>query len=561
MTTSGQPAHPRRWAILGVLIFALFGITLDNTVLTVALPTLAHDLSASTSQLQWMVDAYILVFAGLLLVAGALSDRFGRRLVLVIGLGLFGLGSALAPFGSGAGQLIFLRGFMGLGAALAMPSTLSIVAGVFASDERPKAIAVWSGVSALGFVVGPIAGGILLERFAWPAVFIVNIPFALVGIAATLLVVPESRAPGRVPLDPIGALISVVGLTALVYGIIEGPSQGWASPRIAGSLVGAAVLAIVFVAWERRLEHPMLDVNLFRNRRFSAASISVTLSFFALTGVLFFITLYLQEVRGLSALDTGIRFIAIALGIVIASPVSVRLTTGYGARVVTALGLALVATAMGLVATIGVATGDLQIVAVIFVGSVGMGLSMTPATDAIMGALPVEKFGVGSAVNDTTRQVGSALGVAILGSVFSSAFAEHMTAMASLLPAEAAHVVRDSFAGAAAVAAQISGSQGGAILATARNAFVDSMAATSLIGVGFAVAGVIVALRFLPDRAGPQRAPDGIIGTAPGQLATPGGVAGKATPIINRTYPLSETHQAIDHVGAAHTRGKVATTV
>ena len=508
MVTSGQTGHPRRWAILGVLILALFGITLDNTVLTVALPTLARDLSASTSQLQWMVDAYILVFAGLLLVAGALSDRFGRRLVLVAGLGLFGLGSALAPFVNGAEQLIFLRGFMGLGAALAMPSTLSIVADVFAADERPKAIAVWSGVSALGFVVGPIAGGILLERFAWPAVFIVNIPFALIGIAATLLVVPESKAPGRVPLDPIGALISVVGLVALVYGIIEGPSQGWSSPQIVGSLTMAAVLAIVFVVWERHLERPMLDVNLFRDRRFSAASISVTLSFFALTGVLFFITLYLQEVRGLSALDTGIRFIAIALGIVIASPVSVRLTTRHGARLVTALGLALVAAAMGLVATIGVATGDMQIVAIIFVGALGMGLSMTPATDAILGALPAEKFGVGSAVNDTTRQVGSALGIAILGSVFASSFAEHMTTLASELPADTANVVRDSFAGAAAVAAQVGGPQGQAILSTAKSAFVDAMSVTSLIGVGFAVAGVVVALRFLPDRAGPRRTPD-----------------------------------------------------
>lgn len=516
MVTSGQTGHPRRWAILGVLILALFGITLDNTVLTVALPTLARDLSASTSQLQWMVDAYILVFAGLLLVAGALSDRFGRRLVLVAGLGLFGLGAALAPFVNGAEQLIFLRGFMGLGAALAMPSTLSIVADVFAADERPKAIAVWSGVSALGFVVGPIVGGLLLERFAWPAVFIVNIPFALIGIAATLLVVPESKAPGRVPLDPIGALISVVGLVALVYGIIEGPSQGWSSPQIVGSLTMAAVLAIVFVVWERHLEHPMLDVNLFRDRRFSAASISVTLSFFALTGVLFFITLYLQEVRGLSALDTGIRFIAIALGIVIASPVSVRLTTRHGARLVTALGLALVAAAMGLVATIGVATGDMQIVAIIFVGALGMGLSMTPATDAILGALPAEKFGVGSAVNDTTRQVGSALGIAILGSVFASSFAEHMTTLGSELPADTANVVRDSFAGAAAVAAQVGGPQGQAILSTAKSAFVDAMSVTSLIGVGFAVAGVVVALRFLPDRAGPQRAPDGAVGGTPG---------------------------------------------
>jgi EmrB/QacA subfamily drug resistance transporter len=494
--------HPRRWAILGVLILALFAISLDNTILTIALPTLARDLHASTSQLQWMVDAYILIFAGLLLVAGALSDRYGRRRVLLIGLGLFGLGSAIAPFVGSADQLIVLRGFMGLGAALAMPSTLSIIADVFSAEERPKAIAAWGAVSALGIVVGPILGGFLLEHFAWGSVFLVNIPFVVVGIAATIAVVPESQAPGRIPLDPFGAIVSVGFLVSLVYGIIEAPANGWTDPLIAGSLGIAAVLAVVFVAWERRLEHPMLDINLFRDRRFSAASLSVTLAFFSLNGGLFFLTLYMQGVMGLGALETGIRFIPIAVGIMVASPLSAPLTVRYGARIVTAAGLGVVAVGLGILSTVGTTSSDLQIATVLVVVAVGLGLAMTPATDSIMGALPREKFGVGSAVNDTTREIGGALGVAILGSLFASSYAAHMADAARQLPAGAADVVRDSFAGAAAVAAQIGGAPGAAILETAKSAFVGAMGWTSLIGVGFAVAGAIVALAFLPARAG-----------------------------------------------------------
>ena len=253
----------RRWWILGVLTLALFGVSLDNTILNVALPTLARDLGATASQLQWMVDSYILVFAGMLLVAGALSDRYGRRLALVVGLALFGLGSALAPFVQTAEQLIVLRAFMGLGAAFTMPSTLSIIGDVFEADERPKAIAVWSSVSGLGIVVGPVLGGWLLEHFAWGSVFLINVPFVIVGIVAALAIIPESRAPGRTPLDPIGALLSIVGLATLVYGIIEIPAQGWDDPLVLGSLAAAAIFLTSFFVWERRIAHPMLDVRLF----------------------------------------------------------------------------------------------------------------------------------------------------------------------------------------------------------------------------------------------------------------------------------------------------------
>jgi EmrB/QacA subfamily drug resistance transporter len=493
--------HPRRWSILAVLVLALFALGLDNTILTIALPTLARELSASTSDLQWMVDAYILVFAGFLLVAGALSDRYGRRRVLVIGLGIFGLGALIAPFVGTATQLIALRGMMGFGAALAMPSTLSIIADVFPADERPKAIAAWGGTSALGIVLGPILGGLLLQHFAWGSVFLVNLPFVIVGIVATLLVVPESRAPVVSPLDPVGAVLSIVGLVSLIFGIIEGPGRGWDDPLILASLLAAAILGVLFVTWERRSAHPMLDVRLFRDRRFSAASLSVTLSFFALNGSLFFMTLYLQAVRGLSALDTGLRFIPIAVGIAISSPLSARATTAFGARIVTAAGLLLVGAGLGLFARMGVGSGDLEVAACLILIAAGLGFAMTPATDAIMGALPADKLGVGSAVNDTTRQVGGALGVAILGSLFSASYAAHMQAAAAGLPAAAAGVVRDSLPGAAAVAAQIGGSAGQALLGAARTAFITAMDGTSVVAVGVALTGAALAALFLPSRA------------------------------------------------------------
>ena len=497
----------RRWWILGVLILSLFTATLDNTILNVALPTLARELSATTSQLQWMVDSYILVFAGLLLVAGALSDRFGRRLALLAGLAIFGIGSIASAFVVTADQLILARAFMGVGAALTMPSTLSIIANVFDDDERPKAIAAWSAVSGLGIVVGPILGGWLLEHFAWSAIFLVNVPVVIAGIVAILLVVPESKAVRAPALDPVGAALSVAGLVALVYGIIEVPAQGWDDPVIVGSLAAAAVLLGAFVAWERRVAEPMLDIRLFRNPRFSAASLSVTLVMFSLMGVLFFLTQYLQGVLGLTALETGVRFVPLAIGVIVSAPISAALTGRFGAKVATAFGLFVTAGSLALLATVTVGSGDLLIGSVLAIAGFGLGVAMTPATDAIMGALPKEQAGVGSAVNDTTREIGGAIGVAVLGSVFSAVYSSRMTEVANVLPAEIGSVVRDSIGGALAVAGQVGGTSGEAIAAAARSAFVDGMATASLIGMGVAIAGALVALVWLPARATASAAP------------------------------------------------------
>ena len=326
-------------------------------------------------------------------------------------------------------------------------------------------------------------------------------PLALVGIVAALLLIPESKAPGKTTLDPAGALLSVVTLVSLVYAIIEAPARGWLAPQTLGLLAVSALVGAAFIAWERRIDHPMLDINLFRVRRFSAASISVTLCFFAINGAMFFLTMYLQQVKGLSALDTGLRFIAIAVGVGIASPFSAKLTQRFGAKVATTAGLAVVAVGMGLFATIGVDSSDLQIMGVLLVPSIGLGLAMTPATDAVMGALPKEQFGVGSAVNDTTREIGGALGVAILGSIFSSGYAARMADVAASLPAGAGSAVSGSFAGAAAVAAQVGGPQSEVLIHAAKEAFVGAMGITSIIGVGFALLGTLVALVFLPGRA------------------------------------------------------------
>ena len=518
----------RRWWILGVLILSLFTATLDNTILNVALPTLARELSATTSQLQWMVDSYILVFAGLLLVAGALSDRFGRRLALLAGLAIFGIGSIASAFVVTADQLILARAFMGVGAALTMPSTLSIIANVFDEGERPKAIAAWSAVSGLGIVVGPILGGWLLEHFAWSAIFLVNVPVVIAGIVAILLVVPESKAVRAPALDPVGAALSVAGLVALVYGIIEVPAQGWDDPVIIGSLAAAAVLLGAFVAWERRVAEPMLDIRLFRNPRFSAASLSVTLVMFSLMGVLFFLTQYLQGVLGLTALETGVRFVPLAIGVIVSAPISAALTGRFGAKVATAFGLFVTAGSLALLATVTVGSGDLLIGSVLAIAGFGLGVAMTPATDAIMGALPKEQAGVGSAVNDTTREIGGAIGVAVLGSVFSAVYSSRMTEVANLLPAEIGSVVRDSIGGALAVAGQVGGSSGEAIAAAARSAFVDGMATASLIGMGVAIAGALVALVWLPARATASAAPS----AAPAAPAT-----GSAPAIVPDSTP------------------------
>jgi len=497
--------HRRRWWTLVVLSISLIVISLDNTILNVALPTLERDLGASSSQLQWIVDAYMLVFAGLLLSAGALGDRFGRRKALSFGLAVFGLGSALSAVSGSAGMLIASRALMGVGGAFIMPSTLSILTATFPAHERAKAIGAWAAVSGLGIAIGPIAGGWIVEHADWSWIFLVNIPFVVAALLAQRPLVPESRDPAAPRLDLPGFGLSTAGLTALVWGIIQAPEWGWTDPRIVAAFAAALALIAGFVAWERHTPAPMLDVRLFRNRRFSAASGAITLSFFAMFGAIFFLTQYLQLVLGYSAFSAGLRVLPVAVGIVVASPLSARLTELAGAKVVVAGGLTLIASALLLMTGFEVDSTYGMVAASYLILGMGIGLAMTPATDSVMGSLPLAKASVGSAVNDAARTTGGALGVAILGSVLSSGYRGDMDA------ASAGAAAHDSLAGALATAARIGGTTGDRLATTAQEAFVNGMHAAVLVAAGVALIGALVALVFLPSReAAPALLPEAV---------------------------------------------------
>ena len=410
--TRAEDIHNRRWAILGVLCLSLFVIVMDNTIVNVALPSLVRELGATTSQLQWIVDSYTLVFAGLLLSFGALGDRFGRKGALTDRAWRSSAASSFAAaLSTSAGQLIGARAVMGVGAALIMPATLSILTNVFTvAKERAVAIALWSAIAGAAVALGPVTGGFLLDHFSWGSVFMVNVPIVIVAVIAGWLIVPTSRDPSAPRVDVVGALLSIVGLVGLVYTIIEAPRHGWTSAAtVFGFAASLAVLAI-FVAYELKRDEPMLDVRFFSNPRFTAASISVTLVSFALFGFIFMATQYLQFVMGYSPLSAGVHTIPFALAVMVMAPRSAKLVERFGTKRVVATGMLLFAVGLLVASTSTVTSGyGIVFVAIVLMGS-GMGLTIAPATESIMGSLPKEKAGVGSAVNDTTRELGGALG-------------------------------------------------------------------------------------------------------------------------------------------------------
>ena len=448
-TLTPEQIHARRWATLGVLCLSLLVVVVDGSIVNVALPTLVRHLHASTSALQWVVDAYTLAVAGLLLTLGSLGDRIGRHRTLAGGLVVFALGSALAAMSTSAGELIASRVVMGIGAAAVMPATLSILTNVFTVPaERAKAIAMWSAVAGLGVVVGPTLGGWLLEHFAWGSIFMVNLPIVGVALVAGRLVVPPSANPHPRALDPIGALLSMAGIVAVVYAIIEAPSHGWVSPMTLGTATVGLALLVSFGFFELRSSHPMVDLRIFANARFSAASFAVTMIFLALFGWLFLFTQQLQFVLGYSALQAGVRCLPFALTMGVASPVSAKLAARVGTKVVVTAGLAVMAVGFGLLSTATVHTGYPLLMVASMMVAAGMGLAMAPATESIMGSLPRAQAGVGSAVNDTTRFVGGALGVALTGSVASSVFASHLHPVLTHVPARYVAEAKSSVGGA-----------------------------------------------------------------------------------------------------------------
>ncbi len=471
-------------------------IGLDNTILNVALPTMQRDLDASSSQLQWIVDVYMLVFAGVLLTAGSLGDRFGRKRALSLGLLVFGLGSLGSALAGSPELLIVMRGLMGIGGALIMPSTLSILTATFPANERGKAIGIWSGVSGIGIAIGPVAGGWLIEHASWSWIFLVNLPIVVVALVAGRFLVPESRDESEPKLDPRGFVLSFVALSTLVWGLIEAPSRGWTDGLVLGAFGFAVLMLVAFVAWERRAPAPMLDLALFRNPRFSASSSAISLAFFALFGVIFFLTQYLQEVRGYSALDAGLRTLPVAAGLVIGGPFSAKLTERLGIRVVVPFGLTLVSVALYLLTFADATSGYGLIAGTLVLLGFGMASALAPATDAIMGSLPAAKMSVGSAINDTTRVAGGALGVAVLGSILASGYRGDMDSAVSALPPEARDIAQDSLAGGLAVAERLGD---GRLAATAQDAFLSGMHAAALVAAAVALAGALVAAIFLPS--------------------------------------------------------------
>jgi len=384
-------AYRRRWFTLATLCLSLLIIVMDNTILNVAIPSLVKDLGASNTELQWIIDGYVLVFAGLLLTTGSIGDRFGRKRALRVGIVVFALGSTASALSGSPLQLIMSRAFMGIGGALIMPSTLSILTNVFPDPkERGRAIAVWAGFAGLGVALGPLTGGFLLEHFSWSSVFWVNLPIGATALIAGYFFVPESSDPAAPPLDLPGAALSIVGLGSLLFGIIEGPSQGWTSPEVLiGFTVGVVGLG-AFLLWERHTPTPMLDLSFFANPRFSAANSSITITFFALFGSMFLMTQYWQLVHGYSPLQAGVRIIPHALTMMLVAPLSARLVERIGTKRVVTLGLSIISVALVALSFIEVDSSYPRVIVNFMFMSVGMGLTMAPATESIMGSLPKE---------------------------------------------------------------------------------------------------------------------------------------------------------------------------
>ena len=500
--TDPTTIHRRRWWTLAILNLSLFAIIMDNTILNVALPTLAKDLHATGSELQWIVDSYVLVFAGLLLSAGALGDRFGRRGALSAGLVVFAAGSIFAMHVDSASMLIAARAVMGIGGALIMPATLSILTNVFTDpQERAKAIAMWASVGGLAVALGPVTGGFLLEHFSWTAVFALNIPIVVIAITAGRFAVPTSRDPETPPLDIPGAVLSIVALGSLVWAIISAGESGWTGQGPLTGFAIAAVSTVAFIAWERRTPYPMLDVSFFGNRRFTAASLSVMFGYFALFGSMFLLGQLLQFVLDYSPLDAGVRLLPFALTMMVFSVVSTKLVERFGTKVVVAAGLGIVAVGLLWAAAQGAGSTYLDYLPGMLLMGTGVALTWAPTTESIMGSLPAAKAGVGSAVNDTVREVGGALGVAVLGSVLASQYTGAVSSTTAALPAEAAHVAGDSVGGAVLVAQQVGGTAGNAIVQAAQAAYVDGFGLALTIAAVVAAAGAAVAAIWLPSRA------------------------------------------------------------
>jgi EmrB/QacA subfamily drug resistance transporter len=491
-------------AALTVICLSVFVISVDATIVNVALPTLSRALDADTAQLQWIVDAYTLVMAGLLLSVGSLSDRYGRRGWLSAGLALFAITSAVAAQVNSADALIAARAAMGVGAAVIFPTTLALITNIFTDPvARAKAIGLWAAMVGVGVAAGPITGGWLLQHFSWGSIFLVNVPVAAVAIVGGLLFVPTSRDPATPPVDVPGLILSSIGVTALVYTVIEAPNWGWSSARTVAGFASAVLVLAGFALWERRSAHPMLDVSVFADRRFSGGSLAVTAGFLTLFGFIFVITQYFQFVKAYSAFEAGVRLLPVAVSIALASILGPRMVDRVGTTAVVAGGMAIFATGLGWASTVDANTPYTQIALQMLLLGGGLGLTIAPATEAIMGSLNADKAGVGSAVNDTTRELGGTLGVAIVGSVFASVYSSRLGSDSALaaLPADVRSAMERSMAAAYEVIGQLPAGRITDVRHAVNHAFLDGLQVGSLVCAGIALGAAVVVAGLLPQRA------------------------------------------------------------
>ncbi|MEU9191020.1 MFS transporter [Streptomyces sp. NPDC048484] len=496
-----EAVHRRRWAILGVLMLSLLIVVLDNSILNVAIKTISTPaptgLGATQSELEWAINAYTLVFAGLLFSAGLLGDRLGRKKVLLGGLLVFGIGSALASSSGSPVELISFRAVMGLGAAFVMPATLAVLMNVFERDEQPKAIGIWAGGVGLAIAIGPITGGILLDHFWWGSVFLINVPIVIVAVGLMVWLVPDSRDPKPGRIDPVGVVLSVVGLVLLVYGIIRGGQLADFTDAKVLATIGAGLAVLVgFVVHEKRSDHPSIDIDYFRNKVFSAAISAIALVFFALMGVTFFAVFYTQSVRGYSPLQTGLLMLPLAVAQLIFAPRARLVVDRLGYRVTTTGGMLTIAAMLAAFTVLDADTPIWILEVIFFLMGAGMAHIMTPASVVIMQALPREKAGSASALSNTFRQVGGALGIAVLGSVLSAAY---RSGIEDKLPPAARHEAGESIEATLGFAAKL-GPKGDALVGPANDAFLHAMHVTALCGAGVALVGALVVGLFLPGR-------------------------------------------------------------
>jgi EmrB/QacA subfamily drug resistance transporter len=502
-TSEASPSHPNRWRILAVLVLALLVTSIDHTIINVAMPQLVEGLDASAADLQWVVASYTIVFAGLLLTAGSLGDRFGRRHALAAGLATFLAGSVASALATSTTALIVGRGVMGLGGALIMPTTLSIVVNVFGDPrERAKAIAVWTAAAGLGIALGPIAGGILMRHFSWSSVFWINVPLLVAALIGTVHLIPDSRNPDTARLDPVGALLSIGAVASLVYAIIQAPADGWTSrSTLAGFAVGVTVGAL-FVAWELRRNEPMVDMRLFANRSFSASTVALSMLFFAMAGMVFLQAQYLQFVLDYTPLTAGFALVPAALGMLFGTGAGAHMNAALGSRIAISAGTLTAAAGVAVQAAFIDGSSYMPTGVGLLLFGLGAGIAMPAATDLIMATLPPARAGVGSAVNDTVRELGGALGVAVIGSIaatnYSASMRSELTGHTGISD-PVRQALTDNVGSAIQSSGQL-GANGPEIASFARTAFVDSMSVSLWVAVGLTVTATIIAVVHLPRR-------------------------------------------------------------